>query len=150
MKTYIAYGSNMNVDQMAYRCPGADLIGAGTLPGYEIVFRGRTRGGVANIEKAEGKSVPVVIWKITAADERNLDIYEGYPHLYHKEDVTVIRNGRKLTGMAYIMDPVRPLSAPSASYLESIAQGYDTFGLDADGLFSAAVECGVKGALYGN
>ena len=24
---YIAYGSNLNIDQMSYRCPGAKVVG---------------------------------------------------------------------------------------------------------------------------
>ena len=33
---YIAYGSNMIEEQMAYRCPDARLIGVGYLPGYQL------------------------------------------------------------------------------------------------------------------
>lgn len=147
MKMYVAYGSNMNVEQMSRRCPDAKVFGTGLLHGYKIVFRGRSNG-VANIEPAEGSTVPVVLWKISPSDEKALDVYEGYPHLYHKEDVTVVRKGRKVKGMAYIMDPTRPLASPSGYYLGVIADGYDLFGLDADDLFKAAVECGVKGAMY--
>ena len=35
---YIAYGSNMVKEQMAYRCPGAKLIGTGYLPNHRLAF----------------------------------------------------------------------------------------------------------------
>lgn len=46
-KIYGAYGSNINLRQMAYRCPNAKVIGQGILNDYELTFR---RGGYANIE----------------------------------------------------------------------------------------------------
>lgn len=44
-KIYIAYGSNLNLPQMAIRCPGAAVIGKSALKDYELVFRGGRRGG---------------------------------------------------------------------------------------------------------
>lgn len=38
-KLYIAYGSNLNIRQMAFRCPGAKLRGTGTVEDYELQFR---------------------------------------------------------------------------------------------------------------
>ena len=35
---YIAYGSNMVKAQMAFRCPGAKLIGTGYLPNHRLEF----------------------------------------------------------------------------------------------------------------
>ena len=35
---YIAYGSNMVEEQMAYRCPNAKLIGTGQLPNHRLEF----------------------------------------------------------------------------------------------------------------
>lgn len=53
-KYYIAYGSNLDVDQMLRRCPDAITIGSSTIDGYRLVFRGNSRSGVANIEPCEG------------------------------------------------------------------------------------------------
>ena len=59
MKYYLAYGSNLNKEQMAYRCPGAIPVGTMMLEGYELLFRAP---GVLTIEEnAEGK-VPIGIW----------------------------------------------------------------------------------------
>lgn len=39
-RLYAAYGSNMNIEQMARRCPTARVVGKGVIKGYELVFRG--------------------------------------------------------------------------------------------------------------
>ena len=47
---YFAYGSNMNLDQMAYRCPAASVVEKVKLEGYRLTFCGRGKGcGVATI-----------------------------------------------------------------------------------------------------
>ena len=143
MKTYIAYGSNMNVEQMGWRCPDAEVIGTGELIGWKLTFRGNGRCGVANIEPEAGSSVPVVLWNISPRDERNLDVYEGFPHLYIKEYVDVTYRGRKIKGMAYIMTGGHRISGPNGAYLSTIAEGYDHFGIDASNLLKIAVECGI-------
>lgn len=40
---YLAYGSNLNLEQMAYRCPTAKPVGQVVLKDYQLLFRGRTR-----------------------------------------------------------------------------------------------------------
>ena len=57
-KLYFAYGSNINLDQMAYRCPAAQVVGPVVLEGYELLFRGNASGnGVATIKPKEAVSV---------------------------------------------------------------------------------------------
>ena len=36
---YFAYGSNINLGQMEYRCPDASVVGPVVLDGYELLFR---------------------------------------------------------------------------------------------------------------
>ena len=81
MKYYLAYGSNLNMEQMARRCPGAEPIGAALLPNSELVFR----RGFLTIEPKQGSSVPVGIWRISDENEKALDRYEGFPKFYRKE-----------------------------------------------------------------
>ena len=38
-RLYIAYGSNINLEQMANRCPNSKVIGKEMLKGYELEFR---------------------------------------------------------------------------------------------------------------
>ena len=80
---YFAYGSNMNLDQMAYRCPAAFVVENVKLDGYRLTFCGMGKGsGVATILPEEGSRVEGVLWKLTPECEKRLDFYEGYPHLY--------------------------------------------------------------------
>ena len=47
---YIAYGSNLNVQQMQMRGPHAKGVGAATLEGWGLVFKGRKTGSYVSIE----------------------------------------------------------------------------------------------------
>ena len=38
-KFYIAYGSNLSVEQMAYRAPDAELIGKAVLRDWRLLFK---------------------------------------------------------------------------------------------------------------
>ena len=55
---YIAYGSNMNIRQMAWRCPMAEVVGTARLKGYRLLFRGYKRGAVATVEPFARGRVP--------------------------------------------------------------------------------------------
>jgi gamma-glutamylcyclotransferase (GGCT)/AIG2-like uncharacterized protein YtfP len=127
---YLAYGSNLNLKQMAYRCPTARALGQAKLAGYRLLFRGGNGGAVATVEKLKGSSVPVLLWRITPYDEETLDRYEGYPHLYRKETVKVRFKGQWVSAMVYIMNDGRPLGTPSRYYYEIIRQGYIDAGFD--------------------
>ena len=39
-RLYIAYGSNLNLPQMAFRCPTAEVVGASELKDYELLAAG--------------------------------------------------------------------------------------------------------------
>lgn len=81
-KLYIAYGSNLNTEQMARRCPTAHIYGSGYLNNWKLIYRGSKTGAYASIQRKKGCRVPIVVWEIEKEDERNLDIYEGYPTFY--------------------------------------------------------------------
>jgi len=123
---YIAYGSNMIEEQMAYRCPDARLIGVGYLPGYQLEFYLH-----ATVERSQIKDahVPVAVWEISAADEQRLDRYEGYPSYYTKEDRTVrMSDGSEINGMIYLMKHIHK-APPTESYYKGIANAYTELGL---------------------
>lgn len=135
---YFAYGSNMNLDQMAHRCPDAEVIGTVRLEGYRLSFAGGS--GVATILPETGSHVDGVLWEISEADERQLDVYEGFPRLYGKETVTVKdKAGREHSVMAYTMNaPYRDRQAmPSIPYLYGIVEGCTQNGMDTDHVFDA-------------
>ena len=88
-KIYVAYGSNMDLTQMAHRCPQAEFMGKGTMKDWRLLFKGSQTGSYATIERMRGYTVPVLLWQISKADEGRLDIYEGFPDFYYKQRVEV-------------------------------------------------------------
>lgn len=135
-KYYLAYGSNLNVTQMEWRCPRAKIAGYGTLQDWQLLFRGSGTGAYLTIEPCEGSTVPVGIWEITPEDEKSLDRYEGYPHFYYKATVPVLMKNRRnqppkeVDAMVYIMHENRPMGRPSGAYVATCAQGYIDFQFD--------------------
>ena len=109
---YIAYGSNINLEQMAYRCPHSKVIGTSEIKDFELEFR-----GVATIVPNKGASVPVLIWELD-------------------ESMSFELNGKVCTGMAYLIN-YGELSPPSSRYYNTILQGYKENGLDESYLITA-------------
>ncbi|MCM1525469.1 MAG: gamma-glutamylcyclotransferase [Ruminococcus sp.] len=133
-KIYFAYGSNLNREQMTYRCPDAEFFGVGSIENYTMTFKGNG-AGVADIIPCEGGSVPVGIWRISPADERRLDIYEGYPRLYGKRKIYALYGGRSVEGTVYIMNAENPVKMPSEAYFNTVLQGYLDCGIDTEIFF---------------
>lgn len=149
-KLYIAYGSNLNLRQMALRCPNAKPVGKTMLKDWQLTFR-----GVATLEQKNGSETPIGVWEITVEDEKALDRYEGYPRLYCKENLEIEMNGVKHQAMIYLMNDGLP-SMPTKWYLDAIAQGYEDIGLDTTHLAKALEhtkermkEKNVKGEKHG-
>ena len=76
-KYYLAYGSNLNLEEMKSRCPLSKPVGAAVIPNYRLVYKGVPYRSFLTIEPCEGETVPVGIYEITEKDEARLDIYEG-------------------------------------------------------------------------
>ena len=142
MKVYAAFGSNINLEQMAFRCPAAQVIGKGWLMDYQLAFLGisRKHGGVATVDPRKGRRVPILLWAIDPECEKALDRYEGYPTLYRKETlpisgITWMQNGitdlpeevTEVPAMIYIMNQGTP-AQPSVGYLDTIERGYRAVG----------------------
>jgi len=139
-KLYAAYGSNLNLKQMAGRCPGAKVLGISAMDDWRLLFRGGRECAMATVEPFPGGSVPVLIWEITEADEEALDRYEGWPFFYRKELVEVMLDGKPVTAMVYIMNEGKPLGQPSCYYYSVILEGYKDAGFDVDVLRQATID----------
>lgn len=138
-RLYVAYGSNLNLSQMEWRCPTAEVVGTAVLPDYELLFRGSGDSAVATVEPRKGASVPILLWDIRPMDEKALDRYEGYPRLYEKETVTVSMGGEEVEAMAYVMTPGYEPGLPDQRYHDVIAEGYRSAGFDLS-VLEAAVQ----------
>ena len=140
---YLAYGSNLNVEQMKWRCPTAVPLGTAFIEDYELLFKGSRTGSYLTIEPKEGARVPVAVWEVQKRDEAALDRYEGYPAFYYKKEMEITYRGiqskreRKRRAFVYIMHEDRPLGMPSEGYVSTCLTGYRSFGLDADYLYKA-------------
>lgn len=119
---YFAYGSNLNLQQMSHRCPGADPLGPIMLKGWRLVFR-----GVADVVPDPKASCPGGIWRITEDDERRLDTYEGVAGgLYRKEYIPIKAFEGADCVLVYVMNSTG-IYPPSEGYLQGIEDGYRDF-----------------------
>ena len=130
VKYYLAYGSNLNVEQMTYRCPDAKPIGSTQITDYRLLFKGSGTGAYLTIEKAPGYSVPVGVWMVSADDEAKLDRYEGYPHFYYKKQIPLLLKGEIIMAFVYIMHEERQIGNPSEFYIKTCIEGYNSFKFD--------------------
>ncbi|MGX8715807.1 MAG: gamma-glutamylcyclotransferase, partial [Lachnospiraceae bacterium] len=135
-RLYLAYGSNLNIQQMMYRCPDARIVGTAELPGWRLMYKGSMSGNYLTIERAMGYSVPVAVWAVSRQDEENLDYYEGFPAFYYKKRIgvtlceTYSGKNRPVKAFVYIMHEERKLGRPSDSYVRCCKEGYKAFGFD--------------------
>ena len=140
MKTmyYIAYGSNLNLKQMQFRCPDAKLVATGFLKGYELLFRGNDGNCFCTIERCVNSKVPIGIFKITERCKMSLDRYEGYPRHYrlnHIKPSEILLSQGDLKDckelFVYIMNKYNgELGRPSSHYYEVCLRGYHDCGLN--------------------
>lgn len=142
-KYYLAYGSNLNIEQMRYRCPGAYPVGTAEIKDYELLFKGSGSGSYLTIEKNPGCSVPVAVWAVTEEHEASLDVYEGFPAFYYKKEMRVGLTDyigdqeKEISAFVYIMREVTPFGIPAVRYVGTCLEGYRSFHFDEKILFDA-------------
>lgn len=132
---YAAYGSNINLEQMAHRCPHSTVAGTTMLQGHELQFQYH-----ATVTPNEESKVPILLWELDAQDEPFLDCYEGVPKYYRKENITLEVNGESVEAIIYLMNGDQPLETPTVQYYDVIEQGYRENGLDTSYLETALAE----------
>ncbi len=121
---YAAYGSNLNLAQMATRCQGADIVGGGTLRNARLVF-----ARYLGIVEDDSATVPVGVFKVTAADVASLDRYEGLGRSYERFLVTIELNGEAVRCFTYVKRNNEP-EQPSDKYYEACSVGYTDWNMD--------------------
>ena len=137
-RIYISYGSNMDLDQMAYRCPGAEVLGKSVLEGWRLAFMGRAGNAHATILPEQGASTPVVVWAITPEHEAALDRYEGVSGGYYRRHFLPVKVEGKThrDALVYLMNP-QPYNLPTPRYLLGIQEGYRAADIHPDPLYTA-------------
>lgn len=128
---YLAYGSNLNLRDMSYRCRKAIPIGSTVLTNYRLVYKGSADGyAYLTIEPSKDSLVPVGIFNISFFDELRLNKYEGYPELYYKEHFPINIGNKEAKALIYIMKDNFDYHLPNDQYIDTCMMGYDYFGFD--------------------
>lgn len=128
---YFAYGSNINQEQMAFRCNDALPAAIAYVKNSKFVINSN---GVATIIPASGLVVRGVLWQISKSDEDELDIYEGVSsNLYTKEFSVVSVGNKNVDSLVYIATNSE-YGNPRKNYLETIIDGIVSFNGDKEWL----------------
>ncbi|MBQ7257425.1 MAG: gamma-glutamylcyclotransferase [Abditibacteriota bacterium] len=121
---YVAYGSNLVIEEMKDRCPKSFPLTKGIIKDYKLAFNIH-----ADIRECEGSYVPVGLWAINKDDLDRLDYYEGYPSYYNKKIVKVCVGEKEVEALVYYMTDRKTEKEPYPSYMNRIKQGYKDFGI---------------------
>jgi len=134
-KYYFAYGSNLHKAGMITRCPDSEPIIAGMLLGKELLFR-----RFATIQNNILDRVYGAIYEVSKEDEKQLDLYEGFPHLYRKETVKIKgMDGKSYLCFVYILnEETVEYGPPTPNYYNTLINGFTEWGLP-DGFLAKAM-----------
>ena len=120
---YFAFGSNMDIDQMAQRCPGAKFNKKGLLLCYRFAI---DEARVATIIPDNRGCVEGILWKVGANDLEQLDLYEGVANgCYRRATVDIMRSQYDtVEAIVYISNrPERKIADGTGSpYMKRIAE----------------------------
>ena len=133
---YAAYGSNLDPEQMARRCPHSPLQGTGWLVGWRLTFGGEGWDGSLPtvVEDAADPEahVFVAVYDVTTADEAELDQWESaWTELYRKVRVRVSTLDGEQTAWVYVLNDFEG-GLPSARTLGILADATDAAGAPSD------------------
>ena len=138
---YLAYGSNLNLEEMKYRCRSAKPIGKLILNGYRLVYKGDSDNyAYLTLEKDLNSFVPLGLYELSIFDIKSLDLYEGYPELYSKIYLPININNKKQKALIYIMNDEFDYHLPSIEYINTCIKGYHDFGFDINILKKAYID----------
>ena len=136
MPHYFAYGSNMCLEQMQNRCPGAQVLGVAHLKNHRLCFPQvspkRQNAGVASIKADAGAVVEGVVYSISTEHLRQLDFYEDLGWLYdrHALDVQRTVDGQSCRCWTYQARADHALHfPPSMHYIDTILHAAASHGL---------------------
>ena len=135
MALYAAYGSNMDPDQMAQRCPHSPQQGTGCLEGWRRTFGGAEltwEGAHATVVEDAGERVFVVLYEVSDYDERALDRWDGATlDYYRKLRVRVQTLDGDVAAWLYVLNAYEG-GLPSARSLGILADAAEKAGAPAD------------------
>ena len=128
MTLYFAFGSNLDLKQMARRCPGATVGPFATLQDHRLLFRGpssRRKAGVATVDAHPGESVPGLLFEVGEACLAVLDRLEGHPAWYQRTWLEVeTADGERVEALLYRLPERVVAMAPTEAYVGQIGRAY--------------------------
>ena len=129
---YFAFGSNLDLKQMARRCPGAAVGAYATLQDHQLLFRGpsqRRKAGVATVDPSPGHHVPGLLFRVGDDCLAVLDRLEGHPHWYVRHVVTVFtEGGEEEEALLYRLPDDVDKMPPTDAYVGQIRRAYGHHG----------------------
>ena len=135
MALYAAYGSNMDPDQMAQRCPHSPQQGTGWLEGWRQTYGGEYltwEGAHSTVVEDAGARVFVVLYEVSDYDERALDRWDGATlDYYRKLRVRVQTLDGDVLAWLYVLNAYEG-GLPSARSLGILADAAEKAGAPAD------------------
>ena len=101
---YIAYGSNLNKEEMKQRCKDAKFVSLARLENYTLTYRGNPGRAYLTVDKKKGDFVRVAVWDVSENDKKSLDEYEDYPYLYDCfEEKVLLEKNETITSFGIIV-----------------------------------------------
>lgn len=132
MPLYFAYGSNMDVDAMATRCPRSTPIALARLPRHRFALM---RQGFATVMRDPRGTVWGLLWSLALSDVSALDRWEEVSRgLYSKTIQPVIRaGGASVQALIYVGEVAGAAGGPPAgpAYGEGVVRAARAAGLPA-------------------
>jgi gamma-glutamylcyclotransferase (GGCT)/AIG2-like uncharacterized protein YtfP len=140
MPLYFAYGSNMDVDAMARRCPRSKALGLARLERHRLAVM---REGWLTAVRDSRSAVHGVLWDLALSDIAALDRHEDLSKgLYTKETQPVIAERRPKRAIVYFGANSGP-GVLRPAYIAEVLAAARSWPLPAEGL--AALERVAKG-----
>ena len=134
---YFAYGSNLDLDAMAYRCPKATPIGRAQLVDWQFRIN---QHGLATAIPSAGSTVWGGLWLVTPRCEQALDAYESIATgLYVRRTLRVKCNEGAVEALVYLATN-QTLGVPRTAYLDCIVAGARSFEFPEE--YLRELECG--------
>jgi hypothetical protein len=128
MPLYFAYGSNIDVDAMAQRCPRSKPIGVARLPRHRLAIM---REGWLTVTRDPRGEAHGVLWDLALSDVTALDRYEGLADgLYAKALQPVIAAGGAKRALVYFGANSGP-GVAKADYIAGVLAAARKWGLPA-------------------
>jgi gamma-glutamylcyclotransferase (GGCT)/AIG2-like uncharacterized protein YtfP len=138
MLLYFAYGSNMDARHMTSRVPGARSFGPARLDGFRLafsVYSTEWEGGAANLELDPEAHVWGVLWEIPDEETRGLDVFQGHPTFFRREDVVVEGpEGPAIAWTYRVAHQEGTYVRPTDTYLQLLRSAIRTLGLPPEAL----------------